>query len=140
MSPSRQKKVSKQRISTVTNENYFESLGLEIEDKKQIFLNVLPEEEFVDRRINKSEFLDPESDSNEEDLEFVDAYDQDGKLVRRANSHTSTVRSKSKSGQKDRGLRSTSEVISPHSNASANRSVGFKQFQEYPPGDEVGDD
>jgi protein phosphatase 1 regulatory subunit 7 len=111
---------------------------LELEDKKQIFLNILPEEDFVDRRINKSEFLDPESDSNEEDLEFVDGYDQEGKLVRRANSRSNSVRSKSKSGQKEKGMRSTSEMISPHSQGSANRSVGFKQF-DYPHGDDIAD-
>lgn len=90
-------------------------------------MGVLPEEEFIDRRINKSEFLDPESDSNEEDLEFIDTYDHDGKLVRRANSQSNqSMRSKSKSGQKDKGMRSTSDVMSPHSNHSMSRSGGFK--------------
>lgn len=44
------------------------NLGLDLEDRKAIFKSLLPEEEFVDRRIKTYEDIDPESDSNDEDL------------------------------------------------------------------------
>ena len=41
--------------------------GLDLEDKKTIFKTLLPEEEFVDRRIKTYEDIDPESDSSAEE-------------------------------------------------------------------------
>jgi len=41
--------------------------GLDLEDRKTIFKTLLPEEEFVDRRIKTYEDIDPESDSSAED-------------------------------------------------------------------------
>jgi hypothetical protein len=63
----------------VKAENFF---GEDTEDRKNIFQNTLPEEEFVDRRIHKSEFLDPESDSDHDDMDFIDKYDQQGRMMR----------------------------------------------------------
>ncbi len=40
--------------------------GHDLMNKKEIFLNYLPEEEFIDRRIFVSEQIDPESDSDED--------------------------------------------------------------------------
>jgi len=63
----------------VKAENFF---GIDKEDRMRIFAKVLPEEEFVDRRIHKSEYLDPESDSDNDDLDFVDRYDAQGRVMR----------------------------------------------------------
>jgi hypothetical protein len=107
----------------VKAENFF---AQEIEPRKNIFLSVLPEEEFVDRRINKSEFLDPESDSDDGELDMVDTYDNEGNLVRRANSsHSQRSRSKSKSGMR---AKRSSGMNSPNSigSRSGTRSIGFK--------------
>lgn len=57
--------------------------------RKNIFENFLPEETFIDRRIHAAgyfcvilDFLDPESGSEiEEDIEFVDKYDKEGKRI-----------------------------------------------------------
>ena len=107
---------------SVKAENFF---GQEVEAKKNIFLQILPEEEFVDRRINKSEFLDPESDSDDGELYMVDIYDNDGNLMRRANSsHSQRSRSKSKSGMRNKR---SSGMNSPNSigSRSGTRSIGF---------------
>ncbi len=43
--------------------------GLDLEDRRRIFKEVLPEEEFIDRRINIAELIEPETESdNEEEL------------------------------------------------------------------------
>ena len=41
--------------------------GLDLDDRKTIFKTLLPEEEFVDRRIKTYEDIDPESDSSAEE-------------------------------------------------------------------------
>jgi len=51
------------------------------EDRKRIFLEVLPEEEFIDRRIDNSEMIEPESDSENDNIKFVDEYDKSGSKV-----------------------------------------------------------
>jgi protein phosphatase 1 regulatory subunit 7 len=51
------------------------------EDRKRIFLEVLPEEEFIDRRIDNSEMIEPESDSENDNIKFVDEYDTSGSKV-----------------------------------------------------------
>ena len=53
-----------------------------MEGKRRIFAGILPEEEFVDRRIHKSEYLDPESDSDNDDFEFADRYDAQGRKIK----------------------------------------------------------
>lgn len=45
--------------------------GEDLEKRKDIFKNYLPDEEFVDRRLFFEEQIDPESDSDE-DLENID--------------------------------------------------------------------
>ncbi len=52
-----------------------------MEDKRRIFNAILPEEEFIDRRIHKSEYLDPESDSDNDDYDFADKYDTNGRKL-----------------------------------------------------------
>lgn len=43
--------------------------GQDLEDRKRIFYEMLPEEEFIDRRINIADLIEPETESdNEEDL------------------------------------------------------------------------
>ena len=66
------------------------------EERKKIFTGVLPEEEFVDRRIHKSEFLDPESDSDNDDLDFVDRYDAAGRMIQNATSFKSDLNKSSR--------------------------------------------
>jgi protein phosphatase 1 regulatory subunit 7 len=59
---------------------FAESLyGLDVEEKYNIFKKHLPEEEFVDRRIHKSELIEVETDSDGENNNLVDEYDEDGR-------------------------------------------------------------
>ncbi len=44
-----------------------EKIGLDLEDRTQIFKALLPEEGFVDRRIKTFEDIEPESESNDEE-------------------------------------------------------------------------
>lgn len=46
--------------------------GHDLQDKKEIYSRVLPDEEFVDRRLISSHMLDPESDSEVGDYDFFD--------------------------------------------------------------------
>lgn len=41
--------------------------GLDLEDRRMIFKEVLPDEEFIDRRINIAELVEPETESDNED-------------------------------------------------------------------------
>lgn len=41
--------------------------GLDLEDRRMIFKEILPEEEFIDRRINIAELIEPETESDNED-------------------------------------------------------------------------
>ena len=54
---------------------------MNVEDRKRIFLEVLPEEEFIDRRIDNSEMIEPESDSENDNIKFVDEYDKTGAKI-----------------------------------------------------------
>lgn len=74
---------------------------MDTEERRAIFTNILPEEEFVDRRIHKSEFLDPESDSDHDDLDFIDRYDSTGRVLRNEMSiKTETAMNRSSRGDK----------------------------------------
>lgn len=43
--------------------------GTDLEDRKRIFYEILPEEEFIDRRINIVDLIEAETESdNEEDI------------------------------------------------------------------------
>ena len=44
--------------------------------RAQIFKEILPDEEFIDRRVSISELIEVESDSDAERLGFVDKYDE----------------------------------------------------------------
>lgn len=46
--------------------------GLDHADRDTIFKSILPEEDFVDRRINKIDDIEPESESDPENIEFID--------------------------------------------------------------------
>lgn len=47
--------------------------GMDLEDRKRIFYEILPEEEFIDRRINIADLIELETDSDNEDgMQFVD--------------------------------------------------------------------
>lgn len=56
----------------VNAENFY---GLDYEERQAIFVKKLPEEEFVDRRVLKSELVANETDSQGEGNKFVDQYD-----------------------------------------------------------------
>ncbi|KRW99030.1 hypothetical protein PPERSA_11631 [Pseudocohnilembus persalinus] len=63
----------------VKSENLY---GLDLEERREIFKEVLPEEEFIDRRINIGELIEPETESdNEENIKFQDKYDKQGNLL-----------------------------------------------------------
>ena len=50
---------------------------MDVEERRRNFKEVLPEEEFIDRRINISELIEPETETdNEEDIEYVDTYNK----------------------------------------------------------------
>ncbi len=54
--------------------------GADLENKKEIFKNFLPDEQFVDRRLFVAEQIDPESDSEEEEMEKMDNYESGRKI------------------------------------------------------------
>ena len=56
-------------------------LDMNFDDRKRIFLELLPEEEFIDRRIETSEMIEPESDSEDDNIKFIDEYDKQGKRL-----------------------------------------------------------
>ena len=53
--------------------------GADLENKKEIFKNFLPDEQFVDRRLFVAEQIDPESDS-EEEMDKVENYESGRKI------------------------------------------------------------
>lgn len=48
--------------------------GLDLEDRTALFNQIFPGQTFVDKRLYTSEMLDYESDSDREDLNFIDQY------------------------------------------------------------------
>ena len=50
--------------------------GLDLNDRETIFKSLLPEEKFIDRRINKVEEIEPESESDPENVEFINHYEE----------------------------------------------------------------
>ena len=68
----------------ITAQNYVKAgifYGDEVEDKKKIFKTILPEEEYIDRRIFTSYMLDPDSDTEPADYDFFDKYDENGNRI-----------------------------------------------------------
>lgn len=53
--------------------------GADLENKKEIFKNFLPDEQYIDRRLFVSEQIDPESDSDDE-KEKLDNFESGRKL------------------------------------------------------------
>eukprot|EP01016_Furgasonia_blochmanni_P038707 TRINITY_DN4709_c0_g1_i1.p1 TRINITY_DN4709_c0_g1~~TRINITY_DN4709_c0_g1_i1.p1 ORF type:complete len:282 (-),score=57.79 TRINITY_DN4709_c0_g1_i1:38-883(-) len=49
--------------------------GIDVEERRRIFKIILPEEDFIDRRLNTAELIEPETDSDTEDMNFMDQYD-----------------------------------------------------------------
>lgn len=45
---------------------------MDLEERKKIFKDRLPEEEFVDRRVDLCELIEEESGSEKEDIDFID--------------------------------------------------------------------
>lgn len=60
--------------------------GLDVEEKYNIFKKNLAEEEFIDRRIHKSELIEAETDSDGENNNLVDEYNEEGHRTN-SNSH-----------------------------------------------------
>lgn len=52
--------------------------GLDVEQKFTIFKKHLAEEQFIDRRIHKSELIEQQTDSEGENNNLVDEYDDSG--------------------------------------------------------------
>lgn len=50
--------------------------GLDLNDRETIFKSLLPEEKFIDRRINRIEDIEPESESDPEEVGFIDTYEE----------------------------------------------------------------
>jgi len=56
---------------------------MELENRRAIFKNIFPEEDFIDRRINIAELIEPETESdNDEAIQFIDQYDKQGQLIK----------------------------------------------------------
>jgi protein phosphatase 1 regulatory subunit 7 len=41
--------------------------GMDLEDRRMIFKDILPDEEFIDRRINIAELIEPETESDNDE-------------------------------------------------------------------------
>eukprot|EP00357_Protocruzia_adherens_P036799 CAMPEP_0115043374 /NCGR_PEP_ID=MMETSP0216-20121206/46831_1 /TAXON_ID=223996 /ORGANISM="Protocruzia adherens, Strain Boccale" /LENGTH=254 /DNA_ID=CAMNT_0002425683 /DNA_START=245 /DNA_END=1009 /DNA_ORIENTATION=+ len=101
----------------VKAENLF---GLEVEERGKIFKALLPEEEFFDRRILRGDEVDIDSDSDAEDINFIDQYDSKGALIRsRSRSRSGT--GASRLGSRTGGSRGSS-IASAKKNRQASRS------------------
>lgn len=119
----------------VKAENFF---GIDRDDRMRIFAKTLPEEEFVDRRIHKSEYLDPESDSDNDDLDFIDRYDTQGRVMRHDGSNkserlgTKSNRSKIEAGSPYGTKRSVGSGSQPNSpNGTMSIKSGAFTVQTY---------
>ena len=64
--------------------------------KKEIFKAYLPEEEFVDRRLFLSEQIDPESDSEEENIQEEDKKERKTGGIMKGNLTLSSIDKRSK--------------------------------------------
>ena len=70
--------------------------GADLENKKEIFKAYLPEEQFVDRRLFLSEQIDPESDSEDENLADEDKKERKTEGITKGNLTLSSIDKKSK--------------------------------------------
>lgn len=55
--------------------------GYDLEEKQKIFKELLPNEEFNDRRLLNSNMVDPESDSEPGDYDFFEKYGEKGERL-----------------------------------------------------------
>ena len=55
--------------------------GGDVQAKQGIFKRLMPDEEFIDRRIFTSHMLDPDSDEEPAEYDFFDQYDEDGRKI-----------------------------------------------------------
>ena len=66
-------------VEVVKAENMY---GIDVAARAQIFKDILPEEDFVDRRIHVSELIEAETDAKEEGKNgFIDQYDEESRKV-----------------------------------------------------------
>ena len=70
--------------------------GADLENKKEIFKAYLPEEEFVDRRLFLSEQIDPESDSEDENIAEEDKKERKTGGITKGNLTLSSIDKKTK--------------------------------------------
>ena len=70
--------------------------GADLENKKEIFKAYLPEEEFVDRRLFLSEQIDPESDSEEENIQEEEKKERKTGGIMKGNLTLSSIDKRSK--------------------------------------------
>ena len=70
--------------------------GADLENKKEIFKAYLPEEEFVDRRLFLSEQIDPESDSEDENIQKEDKKERMTGGIMKGNLTLSSIDKRSK--------------------------------------------
>ena len=70
--------------------------GADLENKKEIFKAYLPEEEFVDRRLFLSEQIDPESDSEDENIQDEEKKERKTGGIIKGNLTLSSIDKKSK--------------------------------------------
>jgi len=70
--------------------------GADLENKKEIFKAYLPEEEFVDRRLFLSEQIDPESDSEEENIQDEEKKERKTGGIMKGNLTLSSIDKRSK--------------------------------------------
>lgn len=62
----------------IKSENLY---GLDLNDRETIFKSLLPQEQFVDRRINKMEDIEPESESDPENYDPMEPYEEKGSQI-----------------------------------------------------------
>ena len=70
--------------------------GADLENKKEIFKAYLPEEEFVDRRLFLNEQIDPESDSEDENIQKEDKKERMTGGIMKGNRTLSSIDKRSK--------------------------------------------
>jgi Leucine-rich repeat (LRR) protein len=83
--------------------------GLDLEDSKAIFEEIFPGQEFADRRIHNAEALSEESESDKEDIQFIDdprpiTYGAFGSRLNSRESYFATRRSHSLSTPASRAM------------------------------------
>ena len=98
--------------------------GLDLGDRELIFQSLLPEEKFVDRRINVVDDIPMESESEPEQISFIEQrYDHASRDMSssHANKHTNGTHSvNSRLSQSNQRFNATQDQNSPRSSLQAN--------------------